>query len=139
MTHMNKYLTGAAMLGALALTGSTLAGSTLASAEPPAKPKSQCFYANDWQSWKASDDHTMYVRVGVRRVFRLDFASSCHSMTWPDVHLITVFRGSNSICSPLDIDLKVSDGHGFAEPCIVSGMSELTPDQISALPKSVVP
>ena len=81
----------------------------------------------------------MYVRVGMHRVFRLDFASSCHSMTWPDVHLVTVFRGSSSVCSPLDIDLKVSDGHGIAEPCIVSGLTELTPDQIAALPKKSLP
>jgi hypothetical protein len=138
MTHMTKYLTGAALLGALALTGSSLAGATLANAEP-AKPAARCFYANDWESWKAVDGHTMYVRVGIHRVFRLDFASTCQEMTWPDTHLITVFRGSNSVCSPLDIDLKVSDGHGFAEPCIVSGLSELSPDQIAALPKKSLP
>jgi hypothetical protein len=136
---MNKYLTGAALLGALALTGSTLAGSTLASAAPPAKPGTQCFYANEWQGWKAKNEHTMYLRVGMRRVFRLDFASSCQSMTWPDAHLVTVFRGTDSVCSPLDIDLKVSDGHGFAEPCIVSGLSELSPDQIAAIPKKDLP
>jgi len=139
MAYMNKYLTGAALLGMLALTGSTLAASTVANAQPTAKPGQQCFYANDWGNWRAADEHTMYIRVGLRRVFRLDFASSCHTMTWPGVHLITTFRGSSSICSPLDIDLKVADDHGIPEPCIVSGLSELTPDQIAAMPKKDLP
>jgi hypothetical protein len=138
MTQMNKYLTGAVLMGALALTGSSLVGASLANAEP-SKPAARCFYSNDWESWKATDQHTMYVSVSGRRVFRLDFASSCQAMTWPDTHLITVFRGGNSICSPLDIDLKVSDSNGFAEPCIVSGLTELTPDQIAALPKTSRP
>jgi hypothetical protein len=139
MTHMNKYLTGAALAGALTLTGLALTGSTTASAEPPAKPGSQCFYSTEWQGWKATDDHTMYIRVGMRRIFRLDFASSCHTMTWPGVHLVTVYRGGDTVCSPLDLDLRVSDGNGIAEPCIVSGLSELSPDQIAAIPKKDLP
>jgi len=135
MTPMHRYMTGAALLGALAMTGSSLA-----SAEPSAAAKgSSCFYANDWQSWRAPDNHTMYLRVGLRRVFKLDFASSCQTMTWPDVHLVSVFRGTDSVCSPLDLDLKVADGSGIVEPCIVSGLSELTPDQIAALPKKSLP
>jgi hypothetical protein len=91
---MNRYFTGAALLGVLALTGSGLAV-----AQPPAKPAMQCFYAHDWGNWTAPDAHTMYIRVGNRRIYRLEFASSCPMMTEPDVHLITHFRGADSVCS----------------------------------------
>jgi hypothetical protein len=125
---MNRYITGAALLGALALTGSTVAV-----AQPQSHPN-QCFYSNDWGNWKAPDAHTMYIQVSGKRVFRLDFASSCQMMTYPSAHLITVFRGGNSICSPLDIDLKVSDG-GIPESCLVSKMTQLSPAEAAAIPQ----
>jgi hypothetical protein len=134
---MNRYLT-TVLAGALALSGSTLAGAQTP-APTPAKPAPQCFYSTDWNNWVSPDDHTMFIRVGVDRVYRLDFASGCQAMTWPNAHLITHIHGSNSICSPLDIDLKVSEGQGFAEPCIVSNLTQLSRAEISALPKGSKP
>ena len=138
---MNRYLTATALLGALALTGSGLANAQppASPAPPPAKTETRCFYSTQWNGWTAPDAHTMYIRVGVDRVYKLDFAGQCDAMTWPNAHLITHIHGSDSICSPLDIDMKVSDSSGFAVPCIVSDMTELSPAQISALPKKSIP
>jgi hypothetical protein len=130
---MKRYLTTAALFGALALTAF---GSSAVQAQPA---RSECFYSNQWGNWKATDDHTMYIRVNQHEIFRLDFANSCTEMTWPGAHLITHVHGSDSICSPLDIDLKVSTDRGFATPCIVSGMTRLSDAQVAALPKSALP
>ena len=138
---MNGYLTGAALLGALALTGSSLANAQSPAAAPPPSPRPApaCFYSSDWNSWTAPNAHTLYIRVGVRRIYRLDFDYACTSMTEPNARLITHVHGSNSICSPIDIDLKVSNGDGFAEPCIVSKMTQLSDVEAAALPKDQRP
>ena len=140
---MNRYLTATALLGALALTGSGLANAQppASPAPPPAKTETRCFYSTQWNGWTAPDAHTMYIRVDVNRVFRLDFKNECSEMTEPDVHLITHIHGPDTICSPLDIDLKVAESSpgSIAVPCIVSGMTELTPDEVKALPKKSVP
>lgn len=119
--HLNRYLTAGALLGALALSGSAL---TMAQAQDGATPLpeghkvTRCFFASQWEGWKAPNAHVMYVRVNMHDVYRVDFASSCQELTWPDAHLITTFRGSNSVCTPLDLDIKVSEGGpgGFLNP-----------------------
>jgi hypothetical protein len=94
-----------------------------------------CFYPNQWTSWKAPDDHTIYLLVG-RRVFRLDLASSCPTLR---VGATLITRNQSSqICSAIDWNLKVRSG-GMAVGCIVSKMSQLTPDEIAALPPSARP
>jgi len=65
-----------------------------------------CFFSSQFENWKAGNDKTIYIRVGVNRYFRLDLAGSCRSATWPDSFLITRFHGSNTICTAIDWDLK---------------------------------
>jgi hypothetical protein len=49
-------------------------------------------------------------------------------------------RGPNTICTPVDWDLKVSTNpQGITMPCIVKTMEELTPAEVSALPKGTKP
>jgi len=132
--YLNKILIGAAISGALALTGSALAQP--AGPAQSSAPLKHCFYARDWQSWHAPNEHSMYVRVNLHQIYRVDFASGCNELTWPDVHLVTTFRGSDSVCTPLDLDIKVSDGpRGIPEACIASGITELTPEEVAAIPK----
>lgn len=98
-----------------------------------------CFFVSQFNNWRAADEKTIYIRVGVNRYFRLDLASGCKTATWPDSFLITKFRGSNTVCTALDWDLKVSEPHGIAEACIVSQMTELKPDEVKALPAKAKP
>jgi hypothetical protein len=138
--YLNKALVGVAISGALVLTGSALAQPAGQPAAQQTGPLKRCFYARDWQGWHAPNEHMMYVRVNMHQIYRVDFASSCQALTWPDAHLITTFRGSDSVCTPLDLDIKVSDSpHGIPEPCIASGLSELTPEEIAAIPKKDLP
>jgi len=135
----SRIAAGVAVCGAFALSGSVLTSAALAQ---PAAPKTaaHCFYAHDWQGWHAPNEHMMYIRVNMHEVYRVDFASSCQALTWPDAHLITTFRGSDSVCTPLDLDIKVSEGiRGIPEPCIASGISQLTPEEVAAIPKKDLP
>ncbi|MEI9996714.1 MAG: DUF6491 family protein [Rhizomicrobium sp.] len=109
-------------------------------AADPAARHSQCFFVNGFENWKAPDARTIYIRVNLHRYYRLDLANSCSALLMPDSHLITKWRGSSSVCSALDWDLKVSQGFpGAATPCIVKTMTELTAEEAAAIPKKFKP
>jgi hypothetical protein len=141
------HLTALALIALLSLTAIGIA--TPASAQPgpdrassPARGVDQCFRSNDLQSWRALDDKTMYIRVNMNDYYRIEMSGECSELTSPDPHLITVVRGSNEICGPLDWDLKVADGTGpgsFAVPCIVKSQTRLTPAEVAAIPKKFKP
>jgi hypothetical protein len=120
------------------VTGLSLA----AAAQTPAPPvkHTACFFSNEFQNWKAPDARTIFIRVGLHRYFRLDLSGTCQTLLWPDSHLITHVRGSDSICSAVDWDLKVSQGsNGIPEACIVKTMTELTPAEAAAIPPKFKP
>lgn len=105
----------------------------------PANPN-QCFTANQFQNWRAADAKTLYIRVRGNHIFRLDLAGRCMPLLSPGARLITIFRGTTTVCSALDWDLRASAGiNGIAEPCLVKKMTELTPAEIKALPKKAMP
>ncbi len=116
------------------------AGSIVQAQAKPAPNTAQCFLSRDWSSWRPSaDSRSIFVRVGMSQVFRLDLSSACETLQRPSARLITTLRGGPWICGPLDLQLQVSDSPGIAVPCIVRGLSRLTPDQIAALPKAARP
>ncbi|WP_454718202.1 DUF6491 family protein [Caulobacter segnis] len=127
-----------------ALIGLTAAGSLGASAALAAqgdaptkavKPARQCFYLSDWRGWSAPDKNTLYLKVRNREVYRVDLSWGSNQLTWPGNHLVSIVRGTDSVCSPMDLDLRVSDGTGFAMPIRAKTITKLTPEQIQAIPK----
>ena len=133
------------MVGHLKIAG--IAGAAglallIAGAAPaePAGRQARCFFPNEWSGWKATKDaRSIYLRVGVSRIYRLDLSNACEELRYPEAHLITNVRGGGSYCSPLDFDLSVSEPHGIPVACIVSKMTELTPSEAAALPKDLRP
>jgi Family of unknown function (DUF6491) len=113
---------------------------TLAPATAELAPAGQCFSTTEMGNWRAGDDRTLYIRVRLNQVYRIELRDRCPFLTAPGARLISTFRGSNLICSPLDWDLKVSSGIGGSiEPCLVKAMTRLSPEEIAALPKKAVP
>jgi hypothetical protein len=126
------------------LTAAIAFGASAAWAQPPApapaSAPNSCFFINQFRTWKAPDDKTMYIRVGVNRFYRLDMAGSCPALKGINPHLVTTFRGTNSICSKLDWNLKVARAPGSpAVGCIVKEMTEMTPEEVAAIPKKFKP
>jgi hypothetical protein len=123
-------------LGAAIGAGAVAATPALASTEPTnARP---CFPARDWQSWKSPSPNVIYVRVFLHDYYRLDLSAGSSTLSWPDVHLVSIFRGSDWVCSPLDLQLYVSD-HGFREPLIVRSITKLTPEEVAQIPPKFRP
>lgn len=98
-----------------------------------------CFLSSNWSGWKSPDPNTIYLRIDVGHIYRLDLAHPSDQLNDPDVHLVSKIRGSSWICSPLDLQLDVADSHGFREPLFVKSITELTPDQAKAIPPKFRP
>ena len=94
-----------------------------------------CFFSRNFEQWRAPDANTILIRVGVNRFYRLDLAAPCPTLQFPNSHLVTVFRGSDTVCSPLDWDLRVAQyPAGVTEQCIVRSMTQLTPEEVASFP-----
>lgn len=116
-------------------------------AQPPAPAgkapqASSCFYVNELRSNRALNDHSVILRVNVSDFYRLDFADTCHTLTYPDPKLIlSTLGGMDVVCHALDLDVKVAEnGPGeIAEPCIPSALHRMTPAEVAAVPKKSLP
>ena len=101
---------------------------------PAAKTDSQCFYGRDVNGFSAPDDHTLYVRVGVKAVYRFDLMSDCLNLTYRQSVALESGPGGDWICSPLDATVVYRDT-GMPERCPVTAIHRLTDDELKALPK----
>ncbi len=136
MTLLNTL----ARRGTIAVAAFGMAGA-LAAPAAQAKPTEsiQCFYSRDWQGWSAPDPNTILIRVNRRDVYSIHLSGGSSELQSPNVHLIFVAHGGDTICSHLDLDLSVSDGHGFTSPLIARSITKLTPEEAAAIPKKYQP
>ncbi len=76
--------------------------------------------------------------MNVRDFYKVDLEYGSRLLTYPDSHLISRMWGTDSICSPIDLDLKVSDGN-IIDPLFVKAITKMTPEQVAAIPKKYLP
>jgi hypothetical protein len=107
-------------------------------AAPQSKPR-QCFFSNEWEGWRPLNEKTIILRVRLHDYYRLDLSHRCPELLSPTARIISFVRGSNTICGPLDLDLRVADDPHFSTPCIVSSMTKLTSEEVSHIPKKSLP
>ena len=122
---------------ALALAAAALAGVQPVAAQPRANDN--CFRLSMLSNPRPDGDRRIYARVGVNTFYRIDLASRCSSLPYEGNHLVlTPTPGSDMICRPIDLDLKVSEG-GVSESCFIQSITRLTPEEAAAIPKKVKP
>jgi hypothetical protein len=98
-----------------------------------------CFRMHDVQSHSVVDNHTLYVSVNRRDVYRIAVSNNCFAAKSRSDPLITRSSGgSDMVCKPIDLDLKVG-GSGGVSSCIVSAIDKLTPAEVAAIPKKLRP
>jgi hypothetical protein len=130
--------------GSTLLLAAFIAGAACLAADSPSSAEAQpqqCFRPEHFQSWRAPDARTIYIRVFRDRFFRLDLAAACPELLLPDTHLITPFDGTNQVCGALDWNITVSlnGGPAVRESCIVKRMTALSPAEVGAIPKRFKP
>jgi hypothetical protein len=126
-------------IGAAAVAAGLLGASAAAAADAPAAPQTPCFFVNQWQGWKAPSPDVIYLRVNLHDIYKVELSAGSDQLMWPDTHLVSIVRGSDSICSAIDLDLKVAGPGGFKEGLIAKSLTKLTPDEVAAIPKKYLP
>ena len=124
---------------ALALTCLAASFPSQAQNSNSASERGACFFSNQFENWRAPDDKTILIRVGLSRFYKLDLAASCSGITSPFSHLINRIHGPDVICKPIDWDLAVSDAPGFEHGCIVKSMTRLSPEEVASIPAKFKP
>ena len=135
-THIltRKVLALGGLLSALAFTQAAWADEP-AKVAPKAETPRQCFYSSNMSSFKEAGDRAVYIRVGVKDLYRLDLFSTCHDLRWAQT-IGVESRGSSWICSGSNSDavLIVPSTLG-PERCMVTDVKKLTDAEIDALPR----
>lgn len=98
----------------------------------PATPK-RCFRLHDWNGWRSPDGKTMYIRIGISELWRIDMTNTCGGLRSVGTHLVTRVRTGDMVCDALDLDLSVQDSNGFTEPCMIQSIRPLTDAETKAL------
>jgi hypothetical protein len=132
------------MANPIKLFSATLAAAVLAAtgaaADQGAAPGKACFLTRDWQGWSApGDGDALYLRVRSNDIYRVDLTPGTHVRRSGDRFLVVKVRGSSWICSAVDLDLSLSDIHGFREPLIARSLRKLTPQEVAAIPRKERP
>jgi hypothetical protein len=131
-----KTFTRAALAGAALAIG--MAGACAAQPAPAAKP--QCFRLSDMENHTVGGPSTLYVGVRPKMVYRFEMSGSCLSgASSSDALVLEPIPGTNLICRPLDLDLKIRTAGGMLSPCIIKSITKLTPAEVAALPKKLRP
>ncbi|HEX3363673.1 hypothetical protein [Phenylobacterium sp.] len=115
-------------------------GTAAAQDAPPSHTDHRsCFFIHEWQGWKSPSPMVLYLRINRRDVYRVDLTSGSPNLQRSDMHLISETRGSDVICSALDLQLSVADTQGFREPLIAKSLTRLSAEEIAAIPHRFLP
>ena len=129
-------LAGAALALTLAATAAQADKAPDAQRPDARTGRNNCFLSNNWQGWSASPDgDALYFRININDVYKVDLTPGSHAHKYPGSFLVNRVRGSNWICSPLDLDLTLADDTGMRQPLIARSMHKLTPAEIAAIPR----
>lgn len=134
---------GVAMVKSALIAVSLLASAAAASAQPayvPPEPgdatRAPCFFVTQWQGWSSPRSDIIFLGVNNRDVYEVGLSGGGSPMlSEPATHLVSIVRGANSVCTSLDLDLKIADNtNAFVEPLIAKSLRKLTPDEVAAIP-----
>jgi hypothetical protein len=131
-----KTLSVAAATGAILLAAAApVLAATRADRSTP------CFFVTQWRGWKSPNPDTIYLGINNHDIYEVKLAGGGSTqLSWPDMHLVSIDRGgSGSVCNALDLDLKIADTNGFAEPLIAKSLRKLTPAEVAAVPPKYRP
>jgi hypothetical protein len=94
----------------------------------------------DIRNHTVGDDHTLYLNVGGRTVYRVEMSNNCLGGAAPSDAIVLKQRGSSNICQAIDLDIGATvNGGGLPSRCIVDKLVRLTPAEAAALPAKLKP
>ena len=113
-------------------------GPTLA-AGPPGVRSGVCFHERDVNNFRAVDERTVNIRVGISDVYRLHLFATCGGVTWAET-IGLLSRPGEFICSGTANDVEVFFHSEIGRRnCPVGSIEPLSAAQVAALPKKQRP
>jgi hypothetical protein len=128
--------------GLIAIALASLGAASANAASPDAKPADHsrnCFFITQWRGWKAPAPDVLYLGVNNHDVYKVQLSSGTPELQWPDAHLISRTRGSDTVCDALDLDLSLYETGGIRMGLIAKSIVKLTPDEVAAIPPKYRP
>jgi hypothetical protein len=125
--------------GAIAVGLAALGAASASAGQPSSGDRQSCFFISQWHGWSAPNPDVLYLGVDLHDVYRVQLSTASPELQWPDVHLVSKTRGSDTVCAAIDLDLSVSDEHGFREPLIATSINKLSPAEVAAIPPKFRP
>ena len=122
----------------IALAAAAFFGAALCLAAPSANAagsKDACVARHNVESFNAPDDHTVYLRVGVGDIYRLDLMTSCLDLSFRQGIGLEDQPANAFICSPLEATVVYRAAGGIPQRCPVKAIHRLTPAEVAALPR----
>jgi hypothetical protein len=122
---------------AIVLVSTAAAALASCAQQQPATPLAagtarDCFNARNVSGFTAVDDDTVDVRVGSRRVYRLELAGVCPNVNWA-TGVALVSRGSSFICHGFDAELIVPNPGLGPQRCFASSVRRLTDAEVEPM------
>lgn len=143
MTVPRQIAAGAARI---ALSGAALSGAAFVGAAGWFAPAAQaatagdaCFARSEVESFSAPSDHTVYLRVGANRIYRLDLMTSCLDLTFRQGIGLQDQPAGAFVCSPLEATIVYRAAGGIRQRCPVKAIHKLTPAEVAATPRKDLP
>jgi hypothetical protein len=119
----------------LVLAGLTVAAVLGSALSASAQSKDgQCVRTQFLRNHTIGDGHTLYFDYDGRGVVKLTTGGNCLAAATSSDPLVLKDRSAGQLCRPIDWDIRVR-----GTPCIITGMSKLTPAEVAALPKGKRP
>ncbi len=124
---------------AILLIGATaIAIAGPAAAAPEAAAKS-CFRTSDIGNHSVGDNHTLYLNVGDRDVYKVTMRNTClGGVSSSDAIELNNRTGSQAICEASDLDVRttLAGGGGLPARCLVDEITKLGPAEAAAKRKA---
>jgi hypothetical protein len=128
------------LIQSLTASAAVMLAAAAADAAPTHASRAPCFFISQWQGWKSPSPKVLYLGVNMHDVYRVDLASETPMLNDPAVHLVSEVRGSDSICSALDLRLTVADDTGIMRvPLFPETLTKMTPEEVAAIPRKFRP
>lgn len=118
------------------------AAAALLATSAPAQPAAtsapgasrDCFRMSQLRGHKRVDAKTLHIEAGDGSIYRWEMSGACLAgSSSSDPLVMSPSGGSDLICRPIDLDLKVKHGP-ILSPCIIKSFTRLTPAEVAALP-----
>jgi hypothetical protein len=118
-----------------------IAAAALAVAAPAAAaPKAAaCFRTADIGNHTVGDNHTLYLNVGAKDVYKVTMRNTClGGVSSTDPIELNARAGSQSICEAGDLDIRttLAGGGGLPSRCMIDELTKLSPAEAAVKRKA---